>query len=369
MAPSEAAVAHSEQNAVLETAARAYAEGRFGDCRALLGRHLETHAEDHDARTLLAEPELLAGDFPTGLEHYESRWLTERFQGYRRPFPQPLWRGEALGRQTLLITPEQALGEAVMFGRFAPVLLHVHPMAHVVLEVQARAAALLAHSFQNARRLRVLPTLDRPGSNLPPFDLQVPLCSLPHRLKMTAEEVPGAEAYLYAPQARRVVPDGSLAIGLSWRSINPQSGKSRSLPLLELARMLQQPGVRLVNLQYGETQRDQDELLRREGITLANPEGVAPDGDLIDLANLTTGCDLVVSIDNTLAHLAGALGRPTWVLLPLAPSWRWHLEREDSPWYPTARLFRQPALGDWQAPLVALRSALLDLLAERVKAP
>jgi ADP-heptose:LPS heptosyltransferase len=127
--------------------------------------------------------------------------------------------------------------------------------------------------------------------------------------------------------------------------------------------------VRLVNLQYGDSQREQDELLRREGITLANAEGVAQDGDLVELSNLTGGCDLVVCIDNTLAHLAAALGRPTWVLLPHAPSWRWHLEREDSPWYPTARLFRQPMPGDWQMPLVQLRSALLDLLAERAKEP
>jgi ADP-heptose:LPS heptosyltransferase len=368
MALPEAAVVESEQSTVLERAGRAYADGRFADCRALLAQHLEAQADDHDARTLLAEPELLAGDYAAGLQHYESRWLTERFQPYRRPFAQPLWQGEPLGRQTLLITPEQALGEAVMFSRFAPLLLHLHPMAHIVLEVQQRAAALLGHSFQNARRLRVIATLDRAGSNLPPFDLQVPLCSLPHRLQMKAENIPAAEAYLYAPEARRVAPDGSLAIGLSWRSINPQSGKSRSLPLPELARMLQQPGVRLVNLQYGESQRDQEELLRKEGITLANPEGVALDGDLTEVADLAAGCDLVVCIDNTLAHLGAALGRPTWVLLPHAPSWRWHLEREDSPWYPTARLFRQPTRGDWQAPLVELRSALLDLLTERGKA-
>src|SRR5262249_49933186 len=137
------------------------------------------------------------------------------------------------------------------------------------------------------------------------------------------------------------------------------------LPLIELARVLQQPGTRLVNLQHGESQREQVQLLRREGITLAHPEGVALDGDLATLANLAAGCDLVVSIDNTTAHLAAALGRPAWVLLHHAPSWRWHLERDDSPWYPTARLFRQRAAGDWQEPLVNLRSALLDLLAER----
>jgi ADP-heptose:LPS heptosyltransferase len=186
---------------------------------------------------------------------------------------------------------------------------------------------------------------------------------------MTGEDIPSAEAYLYAPEAQRAAPEGSFSIGLSWRSINPQNGKARSLPLIELARMLQQPGVRLVNLQYGESRREQDELVRREGITLANAEGVPQDGDLAELANLAAGCDLVVCIDNTLAHLAAALGRPTWVLLPHAPSWRWHLERDDSPWYPTARLFRQPAPGDWQTPLVLLRSALLDLLAERAKEP
>jgi hypothetical protein len=358
-------VVASSPEAVLETASRAYAEGRFDQCRSLLEGHLARHPGDPAALTLLAEPELLQGDFKQGLTHYESRWRLPRFEPYLRPFKQPLWKGEPLGRQTLLVTPEQALGEAVLFSRFAPLLLHLHSSAHVVLEVQPRAAALLAYSFQNARRLRIIPTLDRDGTNLPPFDVHVPLCSLPHRLGVDADSIPAAESYLYAPAPRRLSPENALAIGISWRSVNPQNGKQRSLPLVELARILQQPGTRLVNLQYGDSQRDQDELLRREGITLANPDGAAQDADLVELANLVAGCDLVVSIDNTTAHLAGALGRPTWVLLHQAPSWRWHLERSDSPWYPTVRLFRQPAAGDWQGPLVDLRSALLDFLAER----
>jgi len=355
----------SESDATLDAASRAYAEGRFGDGRALLESRLRDRPEDHAARALLAETELLQGEFSQGLSDYESRWHLPRFQAYLRPFEQPLWQGEPLGRQTLLVTPEQALGEAVLFSRFAPLLLHLNSTAHVVLEVQPRIAGLLAHSFQNARRLRVVPTLDREGSNLPPFDLHVPLCSLPHRLGIAADGIPAAQAYLYAPSPRRMAPENSLAVGLSWRSINPQNGAARSLPLVELARVLQQPGVRLVNLQYGDSRRDQDLLLRREGITLANPEGVPQDGDLAELANLAAGCDLVVSIDNTAAHLAAALGMPTWVLLHAAPSWRWHLERSDSPWYPTARLFRQPAPGDWQALLAELRGALLDRLAER----
>jgi len=364
MALSDAAAAPDSQSA-LEAATRAYNETRFEDCRALLQQQLERHPEDHAARALLAEAELLLGNFGPGLAAYESRWRLTRFQSYLRPFPQPLWQGEPLERQTLLVTPEQALGEVVLFSRFAPLLLHRHPAAHVILEVQQRSAALLAHSFQNARRLRVVPILDRDGSNLPPFDLQVPLCSLPYRLGIGFEDIPAADDYLYAPEPRRLAPESSCTIGISWRSTNPQNGQARSLPLVELARMLQQPGVRLVNLQHGDTQREQEELLRREAITLANPEGARPDGDLADLANLAAGCDLVVTIDNTAAHLAGALGRPTWVLLHDAPSWRWHLERSDSPWYPTARLFRQRAAGDWQEPLAAVRAALLDLLAAR----
>ena len=365
MAPSDAAATTPES--VIDTASRAYAAGEFDRCRSLLEAHLGQHPDDAEALTLLAEPELLQGDFKQGLAHYESRWRIPRFEPFQRPFQQPLWQGEPLGRQTLLITPEQALGEAVLFGRFAPLLLHLHSGAHIVLEAHQQAAQLLAYSFQNARRLRVVPTRDREGSNLPPFDVHVPLCSLPHRLGIEPDSIPAAESYLYAPAPRRLAPENSLAIGISWRSINPQNGKPRSLPLIELARMLQQPGTRLVNLQYGDSQREQEDLLRREGITLANPEGVKLGGDLIDLANLAAGCALVVSIDNTTAHLAAALGCPTWVLLRHAPSWRWHLERSDSPWYPTARLFRQPAAGDWQEPLVALRSALLDLLAERDK--
>jgi ADP-heptose:LPS heptosyltransferase len=349
----------------LHAAVVAYRDMRFEQCIALLRERLAAAPDDAEAEALLAEPALLTGDFEAGLQHYEARWRLPGFQAQDRAFAQPRWDGAALGRQTLLISPEQGLGETVLFSRYALVIAHLHPEAHVVLEAPARALALLRHAFQNARRVRVVEALDRAGSDLPPFDLWAPLCSLPGLLGTRLETIPAAPAYLYPREARRAVGLGELAVGISWHTINPQNGTARSLPLVELARTLQQPGLRLVNLQYGDTRKDEKALLKREGIALLPPAKGKPhpaDGDLLDFADAVAGCDLVVTIDNSLAHLAGALGRPTWLLLHQSPSWRWFLGREDSPWYPSLRLFRQPAAGDWATPLAALADAMRQRL-------
>ncbi len=349
----------------LHAAVVAYRDMQFDDCMRLLREHLAAQPDDAEAEALLAEPELLTGDFAQGLAHYEARWRMAQFAPQDRPFAQPRWDGGALERRTLLISPEQGLGEMLLFSRYALVIAQLHPEAHVVLEVPKRALALLRHGFQNARRVRVVEAVDRAGSDLPPFDLWAPLCSLPWLLGTRVDSIPAAPAYLYAPQPRRAAGLGELLVGLSWQTVNPQNGAARSLPLVELARGLQQPGLRLVNLQYGDTRKDEKQLLRREGIGLLAPQqvaGSAADGDLLPFAEAVAGCDLVVTIDNTLAHLAGALGRPTWLLLHQSPSWRWLLGRDDSPWYPSLRLFRQPARGDWATPLAALADALRQKL-------
>lgn len=345
----------------LHAAVVAYRDMQFDRAMALLRDHLAAHPDDAEAEALLAEPELLTGDFAQGLAHYEARWRLPGFAAQGRPFAQPRWDGAALGRRTLLISPEQGLGETLLYSRYALVIAHLHPEAHVVLEVPRRALALLSHSFQNARRVRVVEALDRAGSDLPPFDLWAPQGSLPGLLGTRPETIPAAPAYLYAREAKRAVGGGELAVGISWHTLNPQNGAARSLPLVELAGALQRPGLRLVNLQYGDTRKDEKALLKREGIALLPPVKGKPnpaDGDLLDFADAVAGCDLVVTIDNALAHLAGALGRPTWLLLHQSPSWRWFLERADSPWYPSLRLFRQPAQGDWATPLAALADAM-----------
>lgn len=352
----------------LEPATAAYREGRFADAVTWLEDRLAAAPDDAEAAVQLGETKLLLGDYEAGLPLYERRWESPRFDDFRRGFPQPWWQGEALGRRTLTIGPEQGLAEAIQFCRYAPLIVHRHRQAHVVLELHRRLAPLVRHSLQKARRITVIETLDRDGSNLPPFDLYLPLGSLPRLLDTRLESIPAAPAYLHAPKPLRLARAGELAIGVSWRTTDPRDGKARSLPLIELARVLQQPGVRLVNLQDGDSGAEQAALHRREGMTLLNPEGASTSRELSGLANLIAGCDLVVTIDNAAAHLAGALGRPTWLLLPRAPSWRWLLERGDSPWYPSLRLFRQPFPGDWESVLGDLYLALLDHLDKATRA-
>lgn len=345
----------------LHAAVVAYRDMQFEDSIRLLRAHFEAHPDDAEAEALLAEPELLTGDFEAGLLHYEARWRTAPFQTQARPFPQPRWDGGPLGRETLLISPEQGLGEVLLFCRYALVVAHLNPEAFLLLEVPKRALALLTYSFQNARRVRVVEAADRAGSDLPPFDRWAPLCSLPWLLGTRLETIPAAPAYLYAPQPTRAAGLGEFLVGIAWQTLNPQNGAARSLPLADLARSLQRPGLRLVNLQHGDTRKDEKQLLRREGIALL-PARVgslsAADADLASYADAVAACDLIVTIDNTLAHLAGTLGRPTWLLLHQSPSWRWFLGREDSPWYPSLRLFRQPGRGDWATPLAAVADAL-----------
>lgn len=352
----------------LEPAIAAYREGRFADAILWLEQRLSDAPGDAEAAVLLGETRLLLGDYDAGLPLYERRWDCGRFDDFRRAFPQPWWPGEPLGRRTLTIGPEQGLGEAIQFCRYALLVAHRNPEAHVVLELHRRLAPLVRHSLQKARRVTVVETLDRAGSNLPPFDLYLPLASLPQRLETRLESIPAAPAYLHAPRPRRLARAEEFAVGISWHSANPQNGQARSLPLPELARVLQQPGVRLVNLQYGDSAPERAALTRREGIALLNAEGVDTEAPLGGLADLVAGCDLVVTIDNTTAHLAGALGRPTWLLLPHAPNWRWLLERPDSPWYPSLRLFRQPARSDWQSVLGELYLAFLDHLDKATQA-
>lgn len=292
---------------------------------------------------------LLAGDLPRGFAAYEARWQASGFPTPPRGLPQPLWRGEPLAGRTLLLHEEQGRGDAIQFVRYAPLAAAMG--GRVLLEVGADLAPLM----------RTLPGVERVlvrGEALPPFDLHCPLLSLPLAFGTTLDSVPAAVPYLAAEPQRaagwraRLAGSGKgeePAVGLVWGGNPAFAGDAaRSPGLARLLPLLAVPGVRFFALQPGLTGP------LPPGLTDLGPEI----GDFADTAAIMAGLDLVISSCTAPAHLAGALGRPVWVLLAHAPDWRWLLDRGDSPWYPTARLFRQPRPGDWASVAAAVAEAL-----------
>lgn len=283
-----------------------------------------------------------------------------------RGFPQPLWNGEPVGG-TLLAWGEQGLGDEIMFAGLLPEL--AGEGVDLVIECDDRLVPLFRRSFPRAevvpRRFPAEPRLLAPD-----IAAQTPTGSLPRwRRRRMADFARAPSPYLAADPAlvalwrERLGDDGRLRVGVSWRSGNAVKGAARSIPLADLGRAFAGLPVRLINLQYGDVGGAIAEA-RAQGIEVEAPPGSDPRNDIDGMAALIAALDLVVSIDNTTVHLAGALGAPVWTLLPFAAEWRWFLDREDSPWYPSMRLFRQPQAGAWAPVLDRVRAeAALEVAA------
>jgi len=309
-----------------------------------------------------AHARLLIGDYAVGLERYESRWGTPEFKASLRPFRENFWNGEALGNAILLVHLEQGVGDTVQFCRYVPMVAEKHPKAEIVIEVQPSLKDLLKHSFRHWPRVLVRPHASIAGINLPPFDKHVPMGHLMRLFNTRLDIIPAKRAYLEPRNPRSYKREGDeLVIGVSWKS-KGTTGRKRSVTLERLATLCAKPGVRLVDLQYGDTEEERKALTEKSGIEVFHDD-VDPIADLGAFAEQVAGCDLVISIDNTTVHIAGAIGTPAWVILPHVPDWRWMLRREDTPWYPSLRLFRVREAEDWETPLAQVDEALTRLLA------
>lgn len=295
---------------------------------------------------------LLLGDFQAGFRDQEARWLVEPNRSQQRRFEAPLWLGEApVAGRTILLHAEQGFGDTLQFARYAPL---VHAMgARVILQVQPALTSVLA----SLAGVDQLIGLDDPE---PPFDLHCPLMSLPLALGTRPDTIPNPARYLTAPPERierwaaALGPRTRPRVGLVW-SGNPDhlNDFNRSIPFARFADALPQ-GVEAVSLQETVREGDAAALAAQPGVRRFDGR-IADFGDTAALASLM---DVVVSVDTAVAHLAAALGRPTWILTPFAPDWRWLAEGRNSAWYPSVTLYRQPALGDWIGPLAEIRQAL-----------
>jgi tetratricopeptide (TPR) repeat protein len=301
------------------------------------------YADAHFNRSLAL---LATGDYGGGQAEYEWRWRRSGAAPSRQN--RPLWLGEApLAGKTILLHAEQGLGDTIMFARHAGELARAG--ARVVLEVHPELKALMA-------RLAGAAAVIGRGEPRPAHDFHCPLGSLPLALKIRPETVPHEIPYLAADPERvarwrvRLEAHGTPRVGLVWAgNVAHANDRNRSLPLEKLAPLLARDGARIISLQRDMRGGDAERLAAAPMLHLGSELA-----DFDDTAAVLAQCDLVLSVDTSVAHLAGALGRPLWVLLPFAADWRWTAGAEHSPWYPSARLFRQPQPGDWDSVVAAV---------------
>ena len=340
-------------------------QGKLDEAVACCRRALELQpdfAEAHWNRSLLW---LLCGNFAAGWPEYEWRW--RRKDCPQRRFTQPLWDGHLLRGKTILLHAEQGLGDTIQFVRYAT-LVRQHA-ARVVVECQPPLLRLLAGC----------PGIDQllgAGEELPAFDVHAPLMSLPRICKTTLENIPAGVPYVFPAPAlvaqwrERLRAIDGFTIGIGWQG-NPKypGDRSRSIPLRHFADLVKIPGVCLVSLQKGAGREQLAAIRGACRIVDLAAELDEQAGAFMDTAAVMKNLDLVITSDTALAHLAGAIGVPVWVALPLVPDWRWLLDRGDSPWYPTMRLFRQRRWGDWQGVFQRIQTALREQMAGLAPSP
>jgi tetratricopeptide (TPR) repeat protein len=325
----------------------------LGKMEEALRVHEEAVARDPTsagARYNLALTRLRLGDWKRGWVDYEARWDFREVHRAPVRFRQPRWGGETLQRKRILLHAEQGLGDAIQFCRYAEMV--VERGGHVVLQVH-EPVERLARSLRVVREGRA--EVVRLGEEPPAFDLECPLMSLPAVLGTTVETVPWRGPYLCGElelvgrrkaQVESARTRGGPCIGIAWAG-NPRyrGDACRSVKLAVLLPLLCIGGVQWVSLQKGEAA---EQIAGLPGdVTVL--DGCSKDRDLAETAALVEMLDLVITTDTCIAHLAGAMGKPAWILLPKLADWRWMEGTETTPWYPTARLFRQKEAGDWVA--------------------
>ncbi|HEY1789814.1 MAG TPA: GNAT family N-acetyltransferase [Verrucomicrobiae bacterium] len=285
---------------------------------------------------------LAAGRLTEGFQEYEWRWrcLTPR------KLPQPAWQGENAPGKTLFIHAEQGFGDAIQMARF--VGRARERVGRVILECRPELARLFQYS--NCADV-VVPY----GSSKHSFDCFIPMLSLPRALGIAGDSIPGETPYLKAPACETMLPvsSGQLKVGIAWAgNPNHHQDAARSISLHALSPILQAPDIAFYSLQH--TVPSSDRPLLRELSNIVN----FTFQDFLESASLIGELDLVITVDTASAHLAGALGKPVWMLLQHSPDWRWFLDRDDTPWYPGMRLFRQAERNDWTVPIARVAEAL-----------
>jgi tetratricopeptide (TPR) repeat protein len=350
------AEAHSGLGAAL------YLQGLHAEALASFGRAIELNPEFAQARLNRSFIWLIHGDFARGWPEHE--WRLKRPNESVPRLSQPRWDGSRLDGRTILLYAEQGLGDTLQFIRYVPLVQRLGP--RVLVCVPSVLVPLLRQSG--------IEDLFPERAQLPPFDVHAPLLSLPEILRTRLDSIPADVPYLHAdpnlverwrPAVERLA---GFRVGIIWQG-NPAHNldRYRSIPLVEFAAIAKVAGVQLISLQRMQGMEQIGQLSGQFDVAdLADEVGTGA-GALMDTAAIMRNLDLVITTDTATAHLAGALGVPVWVALPFTPDWRWLMGRDDSPWYPTMRLFRQSRLGDWADVFERIAAELQSMLKANVQ--
>ena len=346
--------AHNHQGVAL------FEMGRRQEALASYDRALALEPNQADAHKNRALLWLLEGKLSEGWTEYEWRWKCA--ESPPPSFAQPPWDGSPLEGRTILLYAEQGLGDTLQFVRYAQLVCERG--GRVILSCQRALVPLL-------ERCRHIERLVAQGDPLPPFDVHAPLVSLPRIFGTTLDNVPATAPYLDADPRlverwrEEVRALAGFKIGIAWQgSRNYRRDRARSVPLAAFVALAAVPGVRLISLQKGDGSEQLGDVAGRCAVLDLASRLDESSGAFMDTAAVMKNLDLVITSDTSIPHLAGALGVPVWVALPHICDWRWLLDRDDSPWYPTMRLFRQAVRGDWQEVFERIAAALATRLAK-----
>jgi tetratricopeptide (TPR) repeat protein len=328
-------------------------QGNPVEAIACYDRALELKPNYDEARLARAMGLLLSGDLVNGFIDYEARWGDRQANPYG--FDRPLWDGSPLAGKRILLVPEQGLGDTIQFIRYATAI------------AQQGGIVVVGYRPLLKRLLATVPgatEVVQDSTAIPQFDCYAPLMSLPRLLQTQLATIPAPVPYVATsqpPPMQIAQHDSRLKVGLVWGArdsfLSNYPSRRRSCPLLAFQRLLKLPGIAFYSLQKGDAEQELGQLGWQDRVV--DLSGYIH--DFADTAAIAQQLDLVITVDTSVAHLAGAMGKPVWVLLPFAPDWRWLLHRSDSPWYPSMRLFRQRYPGDWSGVLEDVVNALKSL--------
>ena len=313
-------------------------------------RSLALNPADPETHFNLSRALLQSGEFVAGWAEAEWRWQTKYLAGRRRTFEQPQWDGTALEGRRLLLYAEQGVGDTIHYVRFVQQAACCD--GHIILECHPALVRLLS----------TIPGVEQvvgAGDPLPEFDLHLPIMSLPYVFGIDAHALPRPVPYLAAPAPRHAALDLSRTagrkVGIVWSGdVNRRKNERRSCPIDVLAALFDVPGIEFYSLQVGPPEADLSAYADAGRV-----HDLAPAlSDFADTASVIAQLDIVISVDTSVAHLSGALGRPSWILLSYAPDWRWSSTTSECLWYPSARLFRQSEPGGWDAVVAKVRDEL-----------
>lgn len=338
------------------------AQDQRAEALALYDRAVQYHPQHPEAHQHRAMALLARGQLAEGWVEYAWRVAAIATLHGRLPFPH--WSGEPLTGRKILVWTEQGLGEEILVASMIPDLLAQD--ARIVLVCSPRLTPVFAHSFPD---VQVIPLGQTPDdtSILSGIDFQASFSDLGRFLRPTLDAFPRRAPFLRADTARARAlrekyraDDKSVVVGLSWRSAAAGFTAAKSTDLRAWVPLLETPGVTFVSLQYGDTAQEIAEVHRAIGLKVVRDADIDPLVDMEGFTAQVAAMDIVISVSNTTAHVAGALNRPTWVLMPSHQGrlWYWFLDRPDSPWYPSARLFRTGPGEGWQRPLTKAAAAL-----------